>query len=126
MSNSMEFLNLPARPRPRKKGLTVLFEYFLPIARVQSMLEVASEALDYAKFVHAGIGLGKSLPKGWMEKKTELYRAHGVKTYLGGVPYQVAIVQGAVDKYFDWVKSVGFDGLEIAEDASMLWVWCCR
>lgn len=117
MSNQLDFLSLPSRPKPRKKGVTVLFDYFIPTAEAKSMLEVASEALDYAKFVHAGLGLGNSLPKNWIRQKCDLYREHGIKTYPGGVPYQVALVQDKVKEYFDWVKKTGFDGVEIAEDA---------
>ena len=40
-----------------------------------------------------------------------------IQTFPGGVPYQVALVQGEVPEYMEWVRSSGFDGVEIAEDA---------
>ena len=77
MSNQLD-LPLPSRPKPRTKGLTVLWDYFMPMAEAKGMLEVASEAIDYAKFIHAGLGLGDSLPKNWISQKCALYRAHGI------------------------------------------------
>ena len=117
MSNQLDFVSLPNRPKPRKKGITVVWDYFMPAAEAKSMLEVGAEAIDYVKFIHAGLGLGASLPKNWIREKCELYRAHGIKTYPGGVPFQVALVQDKVAEYFDWVRKTGFDGVEIAEDA---------
>jgi phosphosulfolactate synthase len=117
VDNQLRFLKLPARPRPRKEGLTVLFDMWLSMKEVESVLEVASETLDYAKFVHAGMAFGDVLPDGWMQDKISLYKAKGIKTYPGGVPYQIALVQDKVREYMQWVSDVGFDGVEIAEDA---------
>lgn len=117
MANDLTCLDLPHRPKPRKTGLTVLFDYFLSLSEVDSMLETSKEALDYSKFIHAGLGLGETMPDSWYEQKTERYRDADIKTYPGGVPYQIALVQDKVDEYFKWVKEKGFDGLEIAEDA---------
>lgn len=110
-----DFLRLPTRPKPREEGLTSFHDRFLPIKEVEIFLEVASEAMDYAKLIH--IGLYPSLPKGWLRKKLRLYKDNGVKTYPGGVPFQVAVVQNKVPDYFNWLRDQGFDAVEIAEDA---------
>src|SRR3989304_4852426 len=47
--------------RPRKKGVTVLFDYFVSPAEAKSMLEVASEALGKGLFVDTE--LGKKAPE---------------------------------------------------------------
>ncbi len=113
--NYMDFLNLRARPKPREEGLTSFFDYFLPLKEIESLLEVASEAMDYAKLIH--IGLNKSLPSGWLEKKIELYRNKGIKTYPGGVSFQIALVQNKVREFYQWLQDLGFDAVEVADDA---------
>lgn len=117
VANQLPFLDLPVRPRPRKEGLTVLFDMWLSMREVESVLDVASEAFDYAKLVHAGMAFGGVLPEGWMQEKIARYKAKGIKTYPGGVPYQIALVQDKVPQFMRWVSDVGFDGVEIAEDA---------
>ncbi|CAN5222115.1 hypothetical protein BH10PSE7_BH10PSE7_04960 [soil metagenome] len=115
--NQMEFLSLPDRPKPRSEGVTVMSDTFVSMRDVEGLLETQSETLDYAKIVHAGLFFGESLPPGWIRRKIELYRSKGIKTYPGGVPYQVALVHREQKQFFDWVKGMGFDGVEIAEDA---------
>ena len=78
-------------------------------------MEVAANAMDWAKLIH--IGLTADLPKGWLERKLQLYRERGIKTYPGGIPYQVALVQNKTKEFFDWLVKMGFDAVEIAEDA---------
>lgn len=113
--NHCSFLDLPTRPKPRNEGMTSLFDYFIPLDDVKNMLEVAAPAIDWAKLIH--IGLTSALPPQWLQRKLELYRENNIRTYPGGIPYQVALVQGKVERYFDWLVEVGFDGVEIAEDA---------
>lgn len=112
----MSFLDLPKRDKPRL-GETGLYDMFMPLHEQKALLETTSEAIDYAKLIHIGLAFGKALPKGWLQEKLALYREHGIKTFPGGVPYQVALVQGKVPEYMEWVRSSGFDGVEIAEDA---------
>lgn len=113
--NYCSFLDLPARPKPRTEGMTSFFDYFIPLRELETLLEVAAPAMDWAKLIH--IGLTTNLPPGWLEKKLRLYRDNGIRTYPGGVPYQVALVQNKAREYFDWLVDLGFTGVEIAEDA---------
>lgn len=114
----MNFLDLPVYPgKPRRRGATGLFDLFMPVGDTERLLEVASGVIDYVKFIHVGLAFEDSLPHGWLEEKLALYRSKRIKTYPGGVPYQVALVQDKVREFFDWLVAVGFDGVEIAEDA---------
>jgi phosphosulfolactate synthase len=114
-SEFMAFLDLPVRPKPHQEGITSFFDYFIPLRDVESLLEVGSEAIDYAKFIH--IGLTPDLPDGWLEKKLALYKAKGIKTYPGGISFQVALVQNKVPQFYEWLVDQGFDAVEIADDA---------
>jgi len=114
----MEFLDLPKYPgKPRKQGLTGSFDLFMTVNQVKDLLSLSANVIDYTKFIHIGLAFEDELPDGWLQEKLALYRDNDVLTYPGGVPYQVALVQDKVEAYFDWVKAVGFDGVELAEDA---------
>lgn len=114
----MNFLDLPIYPKkPREVGVTGLFDLFMPIAQQQELLSLATGVIDYAKFVHIGLAFEDVLPPGWVEQKIEIYKQNQIKTYPGGVPYQAALVNDKVEEYFDWLVSVGFDGVELSEDA---------
>ena len=118
MSNYMNFLDLPTYPKkPREEGVTGLFDLFMPIGQQKELLSLAAGATDYAKFVHIGLAFEDALPPGWLEEKIQIYKENQIKTYPGGVPYQVALVHGKVEEYFDWLVKAGFDGVELAEDA---------
>ncbi len=113
--NHCTFLDLPKRPKPRHEGMTSFFDYFIPLRDLETLLEVAADAMDWAKLIH--IGLAANLPEGWLDRKLHLYRERGIKTYPGGIPYQVALTKNKVEEYFDWLVEMGFDAVEIAEDA---------
>jgi phosphosulfolactate synthase len=114
----MNFLDLPTYPKkPRDKGITSLFDLFMPVGQQKELLSLAAGVIDTAKFIHIGLAFEDALPPGWLEEKLAIYRAHQIKTYPGGVPYQVALVQDKVEEYFDWLVQAGFDGVELAEDA---------
>ena len=110
-----DFLDFPFRQKPREDGKISMMDYYHPIEEIEYFLRVSSEYVDYAKFIH--IGLEKSLPKGWVEKKNLLYKDYRVKTYPGGIPFQVAARQKKVPAYFNWLIEQGFDGVEISDDA---------
>lgn len=115
MNSHMDFLKLPKRPKPRDEGINSFFDYFLPLEEIKNFLEVAAEAMDYAKLIH--IGLYEPLPKGWLETKMRMYKANQVKVYPGGVSFQIAAVQNKVPEFLKWLSKHGFDAVEIAEDA---------
>jgi len=110
-----DFLDFPIRQKPRDEGIISMADFYYSTKEIESFLEVLAEYIDFAKFIH--IGLEKPLPKGWLEKKLNIYKDSNVKTYPGGIPFQVATVQKKVPAYFDWLVLHGFDGVEISDDA---------
>jgi phosphosulfolactate synthase len=114
MEDYLDFLDFPKRTKPRKEGKTSMADEFLGISQVEAVLEVFSEAIDYGKLVH--IGLFHPLPRGWLAKKLKTYKDKGVRTYPGGVPFEIAAVKGKIPEYFNWLSVHGFDGVEISED----------
>jgi len=110
-----DFLDFPTRSKPREEGITCFADQYHPLKEIEVFLETASDAIDYGKFIH--IGLRENVPNGWLEKKINLYKEKGLKIFPGGIPFQVAAIQNKVPEYFDWLKTYGFDAVEISDDA---------
>ncbi|MGN6168641.1 MAG: phosphosulfolactate synthase [Solirubrobacteraceae bacterium] len=105
------FLELPNRSdKPREQGITHVLDRGLSVADIDSMVEVAGQAIDIVK-----LGWGTALATGNLEGKLERYRHHGLPVVLGGTLTEVAISQGRFDRLLAWVRELGLSHIEISD-----------
>ena len=120
MNNSkipFPFLEVPSRSeKPRTQGLTIFADINLSVREVTDLMEHQAELLDYAKIVDHGAMIAR-YHSDWLRQKVEIYHANDVKIFIGGVVYQVAALQGKAREYFEALVGLGFDTVEICEDA---------
>jgi phosphosulfolactate synthase len=111
-----DFLTPPYRSeKPRERGITVISDPGLSIADMRSLVEVAGPFIDHVKFTdHVG-NLWRNR-EAWMKEKTAYYKNAGIDTLLGGIPFEIAAVQGRVGAYMARVAELGFTGVEVSED----------
>ncbi len=102
-------------PKPRTHSLLLMSELGIPLRETEDLLEIAAPIIDYAKITDH-LGLIERLSAAWVRRKIALYNAHDVKVIPGGIPFQVAVVQGKVLDYFEAVRDLGFAGVEMSED----------
>ena len=105
----------PLSLKPRTTGMMLMSEVGIPLRQTEDILEVAAPVIDYAKITDH-LGLMERLSAAWIRRKIALYNAHDVKVVPGGIPFQVAVVQGKVPDYFKAVRDLGFAGVEMSED----------
>ena len=112
--SAFEFLRLPERSRkPRTTGLTAMNDFGLSLSEIESVIEIAGEVIDFAKYKdHAGEIYRYS--REYLVAKNTLYRKHCVRTYMGGAPFEVAYLQGKVDPYLTRVQELGFDYVKMS------------
>ncbi|MFC1981655.1 phosphosulfolactate synthase [Chloroflexota bacterium] len=110
------FLRLRAWPsKPRTAGLFIGSDQALPLRAQEDLLETHSDIIDYAKFTdHAG--LASRYSESWFKKKLKLYSRYHVSTFIGGISFELAVLQDKVDDYFGKVKGLGFTAVEVSED----------
>jgi len=110
------FLAIPERPpKPRKLWVTVMSDTGLPLGYQRDFLQIAGDIIDYAKLIdHPGYMSGYS--KDLIQEKIAIYKEYGIPSSPGGIPFEVAFVQGKVDAYFKRVAELGFHAVEISED----------
>jgi len=111
------FLEVPGRSeKPRTQGLTIFADINLSIREVTDLMEHQAELLDYAKFVDHGAMIAR-YDQDWIRRKVDIYHDNDVRVFIGGVVYQVAALQGKAREYFQALLDLGFDTVEICEDA---------
>jgi phosphosulfolactate synthase len=100
--------------KPRTVGLTVTVEFGVGLAAQRDYLELAGDAMDYAKQVVSTAGL---MPRELLRHKIELYREQGVKAFPGGMFLEHACGAGLVEEYLQECRAVGYDVVEVSENA---------
>ncbi len=109
-------LDLPARAtKPREVGITALMDRGLSLAEVDGLMEVAGSAVDIVK-----LGFGTAAATENLVPKLERWQGHGVPVVLGGTLTEIAILQDRVDRYVDWVRSLGLDLIEVSDGSITL------
>lgn len=110
------FLPIPSRPpKPRSRGITIMTDRGLPYRVAEDTMEVIGEAVDVVKH-NDHCGVISRYSSDWFAKKFELYRQHGIISMPGGIPFELAVLQGKVEPFFVRLKELGFDAVEISED----------
>ncbi|WP_028957549.1 phosphosulfolactate synthase [Sulfitobacter sp. 20_GPM-1509m] len=111
------FLEVPTRSeKPRVKGLTIFCDINLSVRELNDLMEHQSDLLDYVKFVDHGAMIAR-YDQNWIRSKVDIYHDNDVRVFIGGVVYQVAALQGKAKEYFRSLLDLGFDTVEICEDA---------
>jgi phosphosulfolactate synthase len=96
--------------------MTIVSDRSLAGQEAKNLLESSSDLIDYVKFTDHAANLGRHSPA-WIRFKTGIYREHGIKVFPGGIVFEVAALQGKVEPLMERLKDLGFDGVEISEDA---------
>ncbi len=105
------FLELPKRSaKPRDQGITHVLDRGLSAVDIDSMVEIAGDAIDIVK-----LGWGTAVATGNLEGKLERYRHHGLPVVLGGTLTEVAISQNRLDELVAWVRDLGLRHIEISD-----------
>jgi len=106
-----DFLSLPERTaKPRSRGVTHVIDRGLPIATLESLLDLAGAHIDFIKF-----GWGTAYVSRHIRAKVVACREARVCTCVGGTLLELACVQGKMREFVRWADSIGFDGVEVSE-----------
>lgn len=109
-----DILDVPQRPaRPRKTGLTMVIAPALPDGPPPAM-RVWGEYVDCVKFTVQCLWVDDEV----MVRNVQGYRALGMDVQIGGVPYEVAMLQGKQRQYLDKMKAIGVNVIEVESHAA--------
>lgn len=116
-NGGFDFLKRPNRSKkPRTTGLTVALDWALSLSEVRSYIETVGDIVDHMKMPdHVGL-MWRYSPE-YIREKNQLYRSAGIDTLPGGIPFEVAAVQGEVPLFMRRVAKLGFSAVEVSEDS---------
>jgi phosphosulfolactate synthase len=104
------FLELPERTsKPRRAGITHVLDRGLSPFGLESLLITAGAHIDLIK-----LGWGTAYVSGAVADKVAICRDAGIALCPGGTLLEVAVAQGKVDEYVDWLQTLGIDHVEVS------------
>jgi phosphosulfolactate synthase len=101
-----EFLELP----PRDGGLTQVLDKGLGPRAVEDFLETGGEYVDIVK-----LGWGTAYVTPNLERKLDVYRAHGKPVVAGGTFFEIVLARDKLDAYRRWLSELGLTHVEISD-----------
>jgi len=105
---------VPARQdKPRTRGVNMMIDWGMGLARQADTLESAGPYIDVAKIAAT---IPRVMPEAVLRRKLELYHAHGVTPSIGGLFVELTWKQGTYAKLLDEASALGFGAVEISDN----------
>lgn len=105
---------VPERPqKPRARGLTMMIDWGLPLGLQKDCLEAQGLYVDEAKIAAS---IPRVMPKTYLKKKIDTYKADGIFAFPGGLFTELAIAQGNYELFLKDAKEAGFSGIEVSDN----------
>lgn len=117
--HAFTFVPIDARrstQKPRRTGLTMVIDDGLPLAYVQSVLELAAPYIDFMK---VKTGTARMYPRDLLVDKLRLYARHAIKPFIGGQFHEYVFAtlgEGALPAFYAEALSLGFRTIEISDN----------
>lgn len=104
------FLDLPERTvKPRRAGITHVMDRGLSPLSLESLLITAGEHIDMIK-----LGWGTAYVSGAVGDKVAICKDAGVAVCPGGTLLEIAMHQGRLEPYVEWLHELGIDHVEVS------------
>jgi phosphosulfolactate synthase len=104
---------VPERLRkPRESGWTMVIDKGLGLNAIDDLMQVAASSIDVLKLT---FGTSAFFNHDVLKEKVRTVTAHGVYCMPGGTLQEVAIWQGAIDRYLDRARELGFNAIEVSD-----------
>jgi len=114
---AFDFLQRPPRHlKPRTRGITVVSDKAKSLSQTRDLVTTIGEIVDHMKIPdHVGVMWRDSAE--FIQEKNAIYNAAGIHTLPGGIPFEVAVVQGKLPQFMARCAELGFKGVEVSEDS---------
>lgn len=116
MEPTYAFSHIPIPEREsktRKKGLTMMIDWGLPLGHQKDLLEAQGLYVDEAKIAAS---IPRLMPEPYLKKKIQAYHGEDIFTFPGGLFAELAIAQGNYEKFLEGAREAGFSGIEISDN----------
>ena len=101
------------RPKPRRLRRTMIFDRGWPVSFIEGVLDGFESAIDIAKISAWHMHQTEDV----VRRKIALYLERGIEPMCGGPVLEIATLQGKEDEALEYLKMLGFVGLEISSES---------
>jgi phosphosulfolactate synthase len=102
--------------KPRRTGMTMVIDEGLPLAYVDSVLEMGAAYIDLMKIK---TGTARLYERGLLMRKLATYKAAGVQPFLGGQFHEYVFAtlgDAALPRFYEEALRLGFEAIEISDN----------
>jgi len=104
-------------PKPREKGITMVADWGFGLNRQKDLIETSGYFVDLAKIV---VAISRIMPREVLARKIQLYQENRIVPFPGGQFLEIAILQKRVKEYCRGALSVGYETIEVSDNAITL------
>ena len=104
-------------PKPREKGITMVADWGFGLNRQKDLIETSGYFVDLAKIV---VAISRIMPREVLARKIQLYQENRIEPFPGGQFLEIAILQKRVKEYCRGALSVGYEAIEVSDNAITL------
>ncbi len=104
-------------PKPREWGITMVADWGVGRARQKDLIQTSGYFVDLAKIV---VGLSRILPRDILAQKIQLYKENQIQPFPGGQFLEIAVLQKRVKEYCAAALEIGFETIEVSDNAITL------
>lgn len=113
---NFELSFIPERAvKPRNAGVTMMMDKGLSLREVENFIEASGHLTDVVKF-----GFGTSYVTKDLQEKINLYKAAGIRPYLGGTLFEAFYARGMFEDYLRTLDKYGLDLAEISDGSIII------
>jgi phosphosulfolactate synthase len=111
-------IEIPEWPaKPRERGITMVADWGFGLFRQKDLIATSGEFVDLAKIV---VAISRILPREVLEQKIRLYTENRIQPFPGGQFLEIAILQKRVKEYCRAALKVGYETVEVSDNAISL------
>jgi len=108
---NFELPHIPNRENhPRETGLTMMMDKGLSWRETENFISSSAHLTDLVKF-----GFGTSYVTKDLQKKLDLYKEAGIKTYFGGTLFEAFIARGMFDDFRKLMDKYNMETCEVSD-----------
>jgi len=103
--------HLPERSvKPRKEGVTMVMDKGVSLRQAEDFVSVSADFVDYVK-----LGFGTSIITKNVKEKIKIYKAAGIKVYVGGTLFEAFVARNQFKDYTKYISDLGCDAAEVSD-----------
>ena len=104
-------------PKPREKGITMVADWGFGLNRQKDLIETSGYFVDLAKIV---VAISRILPREVLARKIQIFKENKIVPFPGGQFLEIAILQKRVKEYCRGALAVGYEAIEVSDNAITL------